>query len=82
MLTTLYKKIMISMLAVLIGCAVAAQVHYPYASKQFLFAVEGKNSYLSYMDVQGQDSNGKTIILFHGKNFSGYYWKDLIPLLG
>ena len=36
---------------------------------------------MSYMDVPAAKANGKTIILFHGKNFSGYYWKGLLPLL-
>ena len=33
------------------------------------------------MDVKPVIANGKTIILFHGKSFSGYYWKDIIAAL-
>ena len=36
---------------------------------------------MAYMDVEPEQANGKTIILFHGKNFNGYYWKDVIPAL-
>jgi pimeloyl-ACP methyl ester carboxylesterase len=61
--------------------ALHAQVVYPYPLQRMAVHMEGKDSYLSYMDVQPATANGKTIILFHGKNFSGYYWKDLLPLL-
>lgn len=36
---------------------------------------------MSYMDVRPAVETGKTIILFHGKNFNAYYFKDVIPLL-
>ena len=36
---------------------------------------------MAYMDILPAKPNGKTIILFHGKNFNGYYWKALIPAL-
>ena len=75
------KNILFGFLAIFICTAVVAQVVYPYPSEKFSFQVENKNSYLSYMDVNPSSSNGKTIILFHGKNFSGYYWKEVIPLL-
>lgn len=29
---------------------------------------------MAYMDVLPQKSNGKTIMLLHGKNFNGAYW--------
>ncbi|MEP6746134.1 MAG: alpha/beta hydrolase [Bacteroidota bacterium] len=58
-----------------------AQVTYPYLLQKFAFTIEGIDSYMAYMDVQPATANGKTIILFHGKNFSGYYWKNLLPLL-
>ncbi|HTL08905.1 MAG TPA: alpha/beta hydrolase [Chitinophagaceae bacterium] len=57
------------------------QVAYPYPSHQFRFEAEENESYLSYMDVAPAAGNGKTILLLHGKNFNGYYWKDLIPAL-
>ncbi|MEO6316280.1 MAG: alpha/beta hydrolase [Chitinophagaceae bacterium] len=58
-----------------------AQVRYPFPLQRFVFQVEGKTSYMSYMDVQPVNGNGKTILLLHGKNFSGYYWKEVIPVL-
>lgn len=33
------------------------------------------------MDVRPTRPNGETVILFHGKNFNGFYWKDVIPFL-
>lgn len=37
---------------------------------------------MAYMDVAPtSSSNGKSIILFHGKNFNGAYWRDVISFL-
>lgn len=36
---------------------------------------------MAYMDVAPERANGETVILFHGKNFNGFYWKDVIPML-
>jgi pimeloyl-ACP methyl ester carboxylesterase len=33
------------------------------------------------MDVKPTTGNGKTVVLLHGKNFNGYYWKDVINSL-
>lgn len=33
------------------------------------------------MDVKPAKPNGESVILFHGKNFNGYYWKEVIPFL-
>jgi len=75
------KKITLVLLTAFIAHAVFAQIAYPYPSAQFSFYIENKQSFMSYMDVKPPAANGKTILLFHGKNFSGYYWKDLIPEL-
>ena len=36
---------------------------------------------MAYMDVQPAKSNGETVVLLHGKNFNGFYWKDVIAFL-
>ena len=60
-----------------------SQFAYPYEVHRF--ALESQNQSLSmrYMDV-GDKKSEKVIVLLHGKNFSGYYWKgiaeDLIQL--
>ncbi len=33
------------------------------------------------MDVKPQSHNGKSIMLLHGKNFNGAYWKTTIDAL-
>lgn len=33
------------------------------------------------MDVRSEKPNGRSVILFHGKNFTGFYWKDVIGFL-
>ncbi len=35
---------------------------------------------MAYMDVAPEKPNGGSVVLFHGKNFNGYYWKDVIPM--
>jgi len=58
-----------------------AQVVYPYPLRSFALTIENKKAQMVYMDIKPATSNGRTIILFHGKNFNGYYWKDIIPAL-
>ena len=37
---------------------------------------------MAYMDVAPKQGNGKTVLLLHGKNFSGAYWeRTIIELL-
>ena len=36
---------------------------------------------MAFMDVSPQESNGKNVLLLHGKNFNGFYWKDVIKFL-
>ncbi|MEP6675136.1 MAG: alpha/beta hydrolase [Ferruginibacter sp.] len=74
------KNILI-FLIVLAHIKATAQVTYPYPLHYFQWKVENKIASVAYMDVKPSSSNGKTIILFHGKNFNGYYWKDIIPVL-
>lgn len=58
-----------------------AQVTYPYPLQYFLLNIENKKVQMAYMDIKPANANGKNIMLFHGKNFNGYYWKDIIPAL-
>jgi pimeloyl-ACP methyl ester carboxylesterase len=58
-----------------------AQVTYPYPVKYFPLSIENKTMRMAYMDIAPTQPNGKAIILFHGKNFNGYYWKAVIPAL-
>jgi pimeloyl-ACP methyl ester carboxylesterase len=67
----------------LIAFPVSAQdVRYPYPVHYITLRQEQKTVRMAYMDVAptGQ-SNGKSTILFHGKNFNGAYWRDVIAFL-
>lgn len=57
-------------------------VNYAYPVKFFPITAEGQELKMAYMDVQPtKNANGKTVVLFHGKNFAGYYWTEVIKTL-
>ncbi|MET0573275.1 MAG: alpha/beta hydrolase [Pedobacter agri] len=57
-------------------------VKYPYPVKFLPLSTEGQDIKMAYMDVAPTiAANGKTAILFHGKNFGGYYWGNVIKAL-
>lgn len=51
-------------------------VAYPYPVKFISHKTQGETLEMAYMDVKPANPNGKAVILFHGKNFSGNYWGD------
>ncbi len=62
--------------------ALAAQeVVYPHPVNYIDLKIESQDVKMAYMDVKPAEPNGKTVLLFHGKNFNGYYWKDVISFL-
>lgn len=57
-------------------------VKYAYPVKYLPISIEGQDVRMAYMDVMPtQNANGRTVVLFHGKNFGGYYWADVIKAL-
>ncbi|WP_345954120.1 alpha/beta hydrolase [Mucilaginibacter sp. PAMB04168] len=56
-------------------------VKYPYPLSFMPLKVEGQDIRMAYMDVKPTSANGKTVMLFHGKNFGGYYWGNVIEAL-
>jgi pimeloyl-ACP methyl ester carboxylesterase len=50
-------------------------VHYLHLSEQ------KQNLRMAYMDVKPSKPNGKTVLLLHGKNFSGAYWDSTAMVL-
>lgn len=57
-------------------------VKYAYPVKFMPIHTEGQDIRMAYMDVAPtQHANGRTVILFHGKNFGGYYWTNVIKAL-
>lgn len=57
-------------------------VNYGYPVKYFHIHTEGQDLRMAYMDIApAQLNNGRTVVLFHGKNFAGYYWTNVIKAL-
>lgn len=57
-------------------------VKYAYPVKYYPIHTEGQDIKMAYMDVAPtQNANGRTVVLFHGKNFGGYYWTNVIKTL-
>jgi pimeloyl-ACP methyl ester carboxylesterase len=62
--------------------AFSQDITYPHPVKYITFQQEQKTMQMAYMDVEPtSQSNGKSVILFHGKNFNGAYWRDVITFL-
>lgn len=59
------------------------QALHPHYSVQFFqLQVENQDLRIAYRDVQPTAAaNGKTVLLLHGKNFSGFYWEPAIEFL-
>jgi pimeloyl-ACP methyl ester carboxylesterase len=57
-------------------------VKYAYPVKYLPIVAEGQDLRMAYMDIAPtQLANGRTVVLFHGKNFGGYYWTGVIRSL-
>lgn len=56
-------------------------VEYPYPVNFLALHVDGQDIRMAYMDVKAEKPNGKTLMLFHGKNFGGYYWTNVIKAM-
>lgn len=56
-------------------------VKYAYPIQHLALKVEGQDLRMAYMDIKPATPNGKTVMLFHGKNFAGYYWTNVIQAL-
>jgi pimeloyl-ACP methyl ester carboxylesterase len=55
---------------------------YPWPVSSYAFASQGQALRMAYMDVKpAADANGKTIVLFHGKNFCAATWENTIGVL-
>lgn len=88
-----YQKISLYFLLLFAATAVRAQqtdtlsitlenVKYNYPVKYFPIHAEGQDLRMAYMDVAPLNApNGRTVVLFHGKNFGGYYWTNTIKAL-
>ena len=55
---------------------------YPYPVKLLPLTIEGQDLRMAYMDIPPEGTpNGIAVLLLHGKNFFGAYWKDTIHIL-
>jgi pimeloyl-ACP methyl ester carboxylesterase len=72
--------IIIYLLTVFTTCF-SQHVQYPYPVNYFNINIENQDVKMAYMDVKPAKPNGETVMLLHGKNFNGFYWKDVIPFL-
>jgi pimeloyl-ACP methyl ester carboxylesterase len=75
------KKCLVFLLLAVSVYTYSQEVQYPYPVSYFPLTIENQQVQMAYMDVKPTKPNGQTIILFHGKNFNGFYWKDVIPYL-
>ena len=64
------------------GSATCDECPYPYPTKYLDITVYSQPVRMAYMDVPAQGTpNGKTVMLFHGNNFGGFYFKVIIDAL-
>jgi pimeloyl-ACP methyl ester carboxylesterase len=66
---------------VLYSHALSQSLQYAYPVQFLNLTIEQQRARMAYMDVQPAKPNGQSILLLHGKNFNGYYWKDVIAAL-
>lgn len=53
---------------------------YPFTVANFDLLSQQKKLEMSYMDLSSED-NSRVVVLLHGKNFAGYYWKKIASKL-
>ena len=83
------KIICLLFIAGCLSVGYSQKTEYPYPVSYVTIGLEKQTAKMAYMDVQPKTSansstktsNGQVILLFHGKNFNGYYWKDVISYL-
>ena len=49
----------------------------PWPLQYITLKIEGKPVRMAYMAVQPRKPNGQAALLLHGKNFSGFYWRNV-----
>jgi len=57
------------------------QYGYPFPVRMHSVDTQQQRLAMAYMDVPAEKPNGRTVVLLHGKNFSGAYWAPTIRAL-
>lgn len=50
---------------------------YPFPVSSYAFQAQGQNLQMSYMDIRPSGEIKKTVVMFHGKNFGGFYFEPI-----
>jgi len=77
----LYKLFCTTLIVLCIGSCFSQDIAYPYPVHYFSINADGQKLQMAYMDVKPEKANGSSVILFHGKNFNGFYWGKVIAAL-
>jgi pimeloyl-ACP methyl ester carboxylesterase len=56
--------------------ALLSSYAYPFEVKHFPLTLQGTQLSMAYMDVSPKQPNGEVVLLLHGKNFSGAYFRS------
>ncbi|HTB25758.1 MAG TPA: alpha/beta hydrolase [Puia sp.] len=54
---------------------------YPYPVQFISLTIQGEALKMAYMDVKPANANGHVVMLLHGKNFNGAYWRETAKIL-
>ena len=64
------------------GSITCEECPYPYPSSYLPLTVYGQDVRMAYMDVAPLGTpNGHTVMIFHGNNFAGFYFGNIIEAL-
>jgi len=55
--------------------------HYPFPVQYIELHIQGEDLKMAYMDLKPAIANGHTVLLLHGKNFNGAYWRQTAQAL-
>ena len=61
--------------------SVLSNYKYPFPVQFIHLAIQNGDYKMAYMDVKPKHANGENVILLHGKNFTGAYWKETAEVL-
>src|SRR5687768_17902405 len=64
------------------GSITCEECPYPYPSSYLPLTLYGQDVRMAFMDVAPQGTpNGHTVMIFHGHNFAGFYFGNIIDAL-